>query len=93
MSSRTRDFRPARRRGFDYDNYEAPRSNFGSAPEFSAQRFDPPSGAPIQAVVKWYNLDKGFGFVRLADGPGDAFLHVSVVERGGPRQRTAGRDA
>jgi len=27
--------------------------------------------------------DKGFGFVELANGSGDAFLHVSVVERGG----------
>jgi len=34
-------------------------------------------------VVKWYNADKGFGFVELADGSGDAFLHVSVVERSG----------
>jgi cold shock protein len=33
--------------------------------------------------VKWYNPDKGFGFVELADGSGDAFLHVSVVERSG----------
>jgi CspA family cold shock protein len=38
---------------------------------------------PVQAVVKWYNPDKGFGFVQLADGSGDAFLHVSVVERSG----------
>lgn len=83
MSIRNRDFRPTRRRDFDDDNYEAPRRNFGSAPEFSAQRFDPPSGPAIQAVVKWYNPDKGFGFVQLADGSGDAFLHVSVVERSG----------
>jgi len=83
VSSRDRDFRPTRRRGFDDDNYEAPWSNFRSAPEFSAQPFDPPSGPPIQAVVKWYNPDKGFGFVQLADGSGDAFLHVSVVERSG----------
>ena len=83
VNSRDRDFRPARRRGFDDDNYEAPWSNFRSAPEYSAQRFDPPSGPPIQAVVKWYNPDKGFGFVQLADGSGDAFLHVSVVERSG----------
>jgi CspA family cold shock protein len=34
-------------------------------------------------VVKWYNPDKGFGFVTLDDGSGDAFLHASVVERGG----------
>jgi cold shock CspA family protein len=39
--------------------------------------------SPVQAVVKWYNPDKGFGFVQLANGSGDAFLHVSVVERSG----------
>ena len=83
MNSRDRDFRPARRRAFADDNYEVPWSNFRSAPEFSAPRFEAPSGPPIQAVVKWYNPDKGFGFVQLADGSGDAFLHVSVVEHSG----------
>ena len=42
-----------------------------------------PPGPPVRATVKWYNPDKGFGFVELADGSGDAFLHVSVVERSG----------
>jgi CspA family cold shock protein len=32
--------------------------------------------------VKWYNPEKGFGFVQFPTG-GDAFLHVSVVERSG----------
>ena len=31
---------------------------------------------PIDASVKWFNADKGFGFVELADGSGDAFLHT-----------------
>ena len=83
MSSRDRDFRPSRRRGFDDDNLETPRRSFGAASGFTPQRFEAPSGPPIQAVVKWYNPDKGFGFVQLADGSGDAFLHVSVVERSG----------
>ncbi|MGC2198899.1 MAG: cold-shock protein [Stellaceae bacterium] len=83
MSSRDRDFRPTRRRGFDDDNFEAPRRSFGSAPQFGGQRFEASSGPPVQAVVKWYNPEKGFGFVELADGAGDAFLHVSVVERSG----------
>ncbi len=85
MSSRDRDFRPNRRRGFDDDNFEAPRRSFGSTPQFDAQKFEAPSGQPIQTVVKWYNPEKGFGFVQLADGAGDAFLHVSVVERSGHR--------
>jgi CspA family cold shock protein len=33
--------------------------------------------------VKWYSADKGFGFVGLEDGSGDAFLHVNVLERSG----------
>lgn len=82
MSSRDRDFRPSRRRGFDDDNFEAPSRNFGYAPPRGPQ-FDSPSGPTVQATVKWYNPDKGFGFVTLADGSGDAFLHASVVERGG----------
>ena len=83
MSSRDRDFRPTRRRGFDDDNFETPRRGFGPTPGSSAQRFEGPAGSPVQAVVKWYNPDKGFGFVQLADGSGDAFLHASVVERSG----------
>jgi CspA family cold shock protein len=77
VNSGDRDFRPPRRRAFADDNYEVPWSNFRSAPEFSAPRFEAPSGPPIQAVVKWYNPDKGFGFVQLADGSGDAFLALS----------------
>jgi len=66
MSSRDRDFRPTRRRSFDDDNFESPRHSFGSP--FSAERSEAPSGPPVKAVVKWYNPDKGFGFVQLADG-------------------------
>jgi CspA family cold shock protein len=42
-----------------------------------------PPGRRLGASVNGYNPDKGFGFVKLADGSGDAFLHVSVVERSG----------
>ncbi len=82
MSNRDREFRPSRRRGFDDDNYQPPSRNFGYAPPHGPQ-FDSPSGPPVRATVKWYNPDKGFGFVQLADGSGDAFLHVSVLERSG----------
>jgi CspA family cold shock protein len=77
-----RDFRPTHRHSPEDDNYERPARNFGYAPP-SGPRSETPSGPPVQATVKWYNPDKGFGFVELADGSGDAFLHVSVVERSG----------
>lgn len=41
----------------------------------------------VNAVVKWFNTTKGFGFVQLDDGGApDAFLHISVVERCGHRE-------
>jgi CspA family cold shock protein len=82
VSSRDRDFRPSRRRDFADDDYTPPSRDFGYAAPRGAQ-FDTPSGPPIQAVLKWYNPVKGFGFVELGDGSGDAFLHVSIVERAG----------
>lgn len=33
--------------------------------------------------MKWFNKDKGFGFVELGDGSGDAFLHIRAVEAAG----------
>jgi cold shock protein len=39
----------------------------------------------IEGTVKWFNPDKGFGFVGCEDGEKDVFLHISVVERAGLR--------
>jgi CspA family cold shock protein len=82
VTNRDRGFRQPRRRDFADDDYQPPTRNFGYAPPRGPQ-FDTPSGPSIRATVKWYNPDKGFGFVELGDGCGDAFLHVSVVERAG----------
>jgi len=40
-------------------------------------------GPEVDAVVKWFNGQKGFGFVELSDGSGDAFLHVAVLQQAG----------
>jgi len=35
------------------------------------------------ARVKWFNSEKGFGFVEMTDGSGEAFLHIRQVEAAG----------
>ena len=75
-----RSFREPRRRGFDDDVF-APRwpRGFGAP----APRRQTPSGPPTRAAVKWFSPEKGFGFVVLDGGRGDAFLHASVLEQSG----------
>jgi len=34
-------------------------------------------------TVKWYNAQKGYGFIQPEDGGKDVFVHVSAVERAG----------
>ncbi len=50
----------------------------------------PGEGVHVEAVVKWFNLTKGFGFVAPLDNSPDAFMHVSVLTRAGLQQVAEG---
>jgi len=79
--------RQPRRRGFDDDNF------FGNTPppppSFSGVGSQ--SSAPeAKATGKWYNSEKGFGFVEMADGSGDVFLHANSLQNAGFQAVTPG---
>jgi CspA family cold shock protein len=41
------------------------------------------AGSELRGKVKWFNPEKGFGFVSPADGSPDVFLHVSALKQAG----------
>ncbi len=42
-------------------------------------------------TVKWFNDQKGYGFVQPDDGSKDVFVHISAVESAGLRSLTEGQ--
>lgn len=37
----------------------------------------------MQGTVKWFDMNKGFGFIQPEDGGKDAFVHITAVQRAG----------
>lgn len=42
-------------------------------------------------TVKWFNAQKGFGFIQPDSGESDVFVHISAVERAGMRTLREGQ--
>ena len=44
-----------------------------------------------QGTVKWFNEQKGYGFIVPDNGGGDVFVHISAVEKSGLRTLSEGQ--
>jgi CspA family cold shock protein len=44
-----------------------------------------------RGTVKWFNGQKGFGFIQPDDGSKDVFVHISAVERAGLQSLNEGQ--
>ena len=42
-------------------------------------------------TVKWFNAQKGYGFIQPENGGKDVFVHISAVERAGLRELREGQ--
>jgi CspA family cold shock protein len=93
--SRGNQFREPRRRGFDDDfapsygqrdfGHKEPSRSYSGGGGGGGGGHAPvtPQGPVVDATVKWFNPEKGFGFVELSDGSSDAFLHINALQSAG----------
>src|SRR5271165_6211378 len=56
-----------------------PRSDPDVPPRPAEPELEGSSGLAVRGQVKWFNPNKGYGFIQLSDGSGDAFLHATAL--------------
>lgn len=64
-------------------NFNRQPNAFGFEEQNRESRSEIDPQTPISSVVKWFNPKRGFGFVELSGGFGDAFLHRNVLAKRG----------
>jgi cold shock protein len=78
VRQRSRDGHRGQPQVIEEDDSREPRSDSDVPPRLAEPELEGSSGLAARAQVKWFNPNKGYGFVQLSDGSGDAFLHVTA---------------
>ena len=78
---RYKDYDRAPKRGGHDDDQKSDDRAFGVRPNFPSPRVTQASGS-VEAIVKWFNAEKGFGFVAVVGGS-EAFMHIRQLEAAG----------
>lgn len=73
--------------GYDDDQKSDGRASWGR-PSYASPSA-PQASEPVEATVKWFNAEKGFGFVAVAGGS-EAFMHIRQLETAGHGSVTEG---
>ena len=60
------------------DNSESPKHS-NVPPQLAEPQLGEPPAPTVWGKVKWFNASKGYGFVQLSDGSGDAFIHATAL--------------
>jgi cold shock protein len=84
---RYKEYREPKRRRYDDDTASSDRAAPASSDRAvrdrpNNPRSPAPQGLPVDSVVKWFNAEKGFGFVAI-DGGAEAFLHIRQLQTAG----------
>ena len=77
---RYKDYREPRRRGYD-DDY-TPQDRVAERQPSNPRPSAPKVSEPVAAIVKWFNVEKGFGFVAVVGGS-EVFMHIRQLEAAG----------
>jgi CspA family cold shock protein len=90
VSSREKGLQVTQILNVDDSTAEPVRPSPGHGATHGADAIGPASDF-VDATVKWFNPDKGYGFVCQLDNDRDVFIHVVTLRRSGVRELEAGQ--